>query len=61
MTDSVVLTKSELEVLRQAMANYEELWRDFLIDIDDGRWVRAEVETNITRAKNVLGMGRAEK
>lgn len=51
---AMVMTIDETAILKQALANYQELWNDFLNDIDDGRWNRAEVEHNIVQCKQIL-------
>ena len=50
------MTDEEKEILKQAIANYQELWNDFVDEIDDGRWNRKEVENNIAHTKQIVGL-----
>ena len=50
----MIMTIDEKAVLKQALANYQELWNDFLNDIDDGRWNRTEIERNIEQCRQIL-------
>lgn len=50
----MIMTIDEKTILKKALANYQELWNDFLNDIDDGRWNRAEIERNIAQFRQIL-------
>lgn len=52
----MMITNQEIFILAQAIVNYRELWEDFLIDTNDGRWNRKEVEDNITLCETILGL-----
>jgi hypothetical protein len=44
----------DYHMLALALANYEELWRDFLSEIDDGRWTRKLVAENLESMRACL-------